>query len=187
MFGEGEGWAGVVAAWEGGHGACAARQEGGPPALAPARPTGVLSWLFTHLGALLLPIQLHAYTGVPLLLGFVFMLLVDEIGNSYVRYTDDEETARPSNSKITNTLGLAVHAADTARTFHLFAEGLLGSPRGLNTESLEYAATQLLAAQQRQVLQSLLSGILESSTEAEKSNEIDKALARLITEKEKDY
>ena len=39
------------------------------------------------------------------------MLLVDEIGNSYVHYTDDAESARPSNCKITTTPSLAVHAA----------------------------------------------------------------------------
>ncbi|XP_032338151.1 zinc transporter ZIP9 isoform X2 [Camelus ferus] len=56
--------------------------------------------------------QLHAYIGVSLVLGFVFMLLVDQIGSSHVHSTDDPETARPSNSKITTTLGLVVHAAD---------------------------------------------------------------------------
>uniref|UniRef100_A0A2I3LRJ5 Zinc transporter ZIP9 n=1 Tax=Papio anubis TaxID=9555 RepID=A0A2I3LRJ5_PAPAN len=56
--------------------------------------------------------QLHAYIGVSLVLGFVFMLLVDQIGNSHVHPTDDPEAARSSNSKITTTLGLVVHAAD---------------------------------------------------------------------------
>ncbi|ELV09431.1 Zinc transporter ZIP9 [Tupaia chinensis] len=55
--------------------------------------------------------QLHAYIGVSLVLGFVFMLLVDQIGSSHVHSTDDPETTRPSNSKITTTLGLVVHAA----------------------------------------------------------------------------
>uniref|UniRef100_A0A1D5R9K7 Zinc transporter ZIP9 n=2 Tax=Cercopithecinae TaxID=9528 RepID=A0A1D5R9K7_MACMU len=55
--------------------------------------------------------QLHAYIGVSLVLGFVFMLLVDQIGNSHVHPTDDPEAARSSNSKITTTLGLVVHAA----------------------------------------------------------------------------
>ncbi|XP_016079343.1 PREDICTED: zinc transporter ZIP9 [Miniopterus natalensis] len=55
--------------------------------------------------------QLHAYIGVSLVLGFVFMLLVDQIGSSHVHSTDDPEAARPSNSKITTTLGLVVHAA----------------------------------------------------------------------------
>lgn len=55
--------------------------------------------------------QLHAYIGVSLVLGFVFMLLVDQIGSSHVHSTDDPETTRPSSSKITTTLGLVVHAA----------------------------------------------------------------------------
>lgn len=55
--------------------------------------------------------HLHAYIGVSLVLGFVFMLLVDQIGSSHVHSTDDPETARASNSKITTTLGLVVHAA----------------------------------------------------------------------------
>ncbi|XP_052041515.1 zinc transporter ZIP9 isoform X3 [Apodemus sylvaticus] len=55
--------------------------------------------------------QLHASIGVSLVLGFVFMLLVDQIGSSHVHSTDDPETARPSSSKITTTLGLVVHAA----------------------------------------------------------------------------
>lgn len=55
--------------------------------------------------------QLHAYIGVSLVLGFVFMLLVDQIGSSHVHSTDDPEAPRPSSSKITTTLGLVVHAA----------------------------------------------------------------------------
>ncbi|XP_053457260.1 zinc transporter ZIP9 isoform X1 [Nycticebus coucang] len=55
--------------------------------------------------------QLHAYIGVSLVLGFVFMLLVDQIGNSHVHSADDPEAARSSSSKITTTLGLVVHAA----------------------------------------------------------------------------
>ncbi|XP_006865644.1 PREDICTED: zinc transporter ZIP9 isoform X1 [Chrysochloris asiatica] len=55
--------------------------------------------------------QLHAYIGVSLVLGFVFMLLVDQIGSSRVHAADDPEATRPSNSKITTTLGLVVHAA----------------------------------------------------------------------------
>ncbi|XP_077178714.1 zinc transporter ZIP9 [Paroedura picta] len=55
--------------------------------------------------------RLHAYIGVSLVLGFVFMLLVDQIGSSHVHTTDDPEVARTSNSKITTTLGLVVHAA----------------------------------------------------------------------------
>ncbi|XP_007442508.1 zinc transporter ZIP9 [Python bivittatus] len=55
--------------------------------------------------------RLHAYIGVSLVLGFVFMLLVDQIGNSHVHPADDPEAARSGNSKITTTLGLVVHAA----------------------------------------------------------------------------
>ncbi|MGH0157273.1 UNVERIFIED_CONTAM: hypothetical protein FKN15_063358 [Acipenser sinensis] len=55
--------------------------------------------------------QLHAYIGVSLVLGFVFMLLVDQIGSSHVHATEDPEGGRTANSKITTTLGLVVHAA----------------------------------------------------------------------------
>jgi zinc transporter 9 len=34
--------------------------------------------------------QLHAYIGVSLVLGFVFMLLVDQIGSSHVHSTEGE-------------------------------------------------------------------------------------------------
>ncbi|KAM9356376.1 zinc transporter ZIP9 isoform 1-T1 [Pholidichthys leucotaenia] len=55
--------------------------------------------------------ELHACIGVSLVLGFVFMLLVDQIGNSHVHNTEDPESARVTSSKITTTLGLVVHAA----------------------------------------------------------------------------
>ncbi|XP_063039484.1 zinc transporter ZIP9 [Engraulis encrasicolus] len=55
--------------------------------------------------------QLHAYIGVSLVLGFVFMLLVDQIGSSHMHSSDDPESARVMTSKITTTLGLVVHAA----------------------------------------------------------------------------
>ncbi|KAJ3612959.1 hypothetical protein NHX12_019216 [Muraenolepis orangiensis] len=56
---------------------------------------------------------LHAYIGVSLVLGFVFMLLVDQIGSSHMHSSDaqDPEAARIASSKITTTLGLVVHAA----------------------------------------------------------------------------
>ncbi|XP_042194004.1 zinc transporter ZIP9 [Callorhinchus milii] len=54
--------------------------------------------------------MLHAYIGVSLVLGFVFMLLVDQIGSSHVHSGDDAEAVR-ANTKITTTLGLVVHAA----------------------------------------------------------------------------
>ncbi|XP_038638195.1 zinc transporter ZIP9 [Scyliorhinus canicula] len=56
-------------------------------------------------------IALHAYIGVSLVLGFVFMLLVDQIGSSHMHSSDDPEGARTANTKITTTLGLVVHAA----------------------------------------------------------------------------
>ncbi|XP_060938430.1 zinc transporter ZIP9 [Limanda limanda] len=56
--------------------------------------------------------QLHACIGVSLVLGFVFMLLVDQIGSAHVHSTaEDPESARAASSKITTTLGLVVHAA----------------------------------------------------------------------------
>ncbi|XP_053330592.1 zinc transporter ZIP9 [Spea bombifrons] len=55
--------------------------------------------------------RLHAYIGISLVLGFVFMLLVDQIGSSHMHSTDDPEAARAASSKITTTLGLVVHAA----------------------------------------------------------------------------
>ncbi|CAL8297209.1 unnamed protein product [Arctogadus glacialis] len=59
------------------------------------------------------PDSLHAYIGVSLVLGFVFMLLVDQIGSSHMHSSDaqDPEAARIASSKITTTLGLVVHAA----------------------------------------------------------------------------
>lgn len=55
--------------------------------------------------------QLHACIGVSLVLGFVFMLLVDQIGSAHVHNAEDPESARVTSSKITTTLGLVVHAA----------------------------------------------------------------------------
>uniref|UniRef100_A0A3B4BZG7 Zinc transporter ZIP9 n=1 Tax=Pygocentrus nattereri TaxID=42514 RepID=A0A3B4BZG7_PYGNA len=55
--------------------------------------------------------QLHAYIGISLVLGFVFMLLVDQIGSSHMHNSDDPEAARAASSKVTTTLGLVVHAA----------------------------------------------------------------------------
>ncbi|XP_046711628.1 zinc transporter ZIP9 isoform X2 [Silurus meridionalis] len=55
--------------------------------------------------------ELHAFIGVSLVMGFVFMLLVDQIGSSHIHSVDDPEAARVASSKITTTLGLVVHAA----------------------------------------------------------------------------
>ncbi|XP_061699742.1 zinc transporter ZIP9 [Syngnathoides biaculeatus] len=55
--------------------------------------------------------HLHACIGVSLVLGFVFMLLVDQIGSSHMHSAEDSESARVASSKMTTTLGLVVHAA----------------------------------------------------------------------------
>ncbi|CAL8274256.1 unnamed protein product [Merluccius merluccius] len=57
--------------------------------------------------------SLHSYIGLSLVLGFVFMLLVDQIGSSHMHSSDtqDPEAARIASSKLTTTLGLVVHAA----------------------------------------------------------------------------
>uniref|UniRef100_A0A8C4SNV5 Zinc transporter ZIP9 n=1 Tax=Erpetoichthys calabaricus TaxID=27687 RepID=A0A8C4SNV5_ERPCA len=78
----------------------------GKPQEGPARFTVAAEHDHAHDHA-----QLHAYIGVSLVLGFVFMLLVDQIGTSHVHSADDPEAARTANSKITTTLGLVVHAA----------------------------------------------------------------------------
>uniref|UniRef100_A0A4W5KNC1 Zinc transporter ZIP9 n=1 Tax=Hucho hucho TaxID=62062 RepID=A0A4W5KNC1_9TELE len=63
--------------------------------------------------------HLHAYIGVSLVLGFVFMLLVDQIGSAHVHSSvDDPESARVASSKITTTLGLVVHAAGKLASLH---------------------------------------------------------------------
>nr|CAG4648913.1 EOG090X0EEU [Polyphemus pediculus] len=52
---------------------------------------------------------LHTVIGLALVLGFIFMLLIDQIGTSKSR---DPESGSPRNSKsFTATLGLVVHAA----------------------------------------------------------------------------
>ncbi|CAH1263178.1 zinc transporter ZIP9-like [Branchiostoma lanceolatum] len=59
--------------------------------------------------------ELHQYIGVSLVLGFVFMLLVDQIGGAHGHsHTPDPEGSTPTKqnrNKITATLGLVVHAA----------------------------------------------------------------------------
>ncbi|XP_002732977.1 zinc transporter ZIP9-like [Saccoglossus kowalevskii] len=58
---------------------------------------------------------LHVYIGFALVIGFVFMLLVDQIGGAHLHSAqgDSENSNRTSTgrSKITATLGLVVHAA----------------------------------------------------------------------------
>lgn len=59
--------------------------------------------------------EAHSVIGITLVLGFVFMLLVDQIGNSLGKTTaNDAEggtNGTKDKSKITATLGLVVHAA----------------------------------------------------------------------------
>jgi len=57
-------------------------------------------------------VELHSWIGVALVLGFVFMLIVDQIGghvHSHVSAADS--SAGQNRNKITATLGLVVHAA----------------------------------------------------------------------------
>jgi len=53
--------------------------------------------------------EFHAIIGVALVLGFVFMLLIDQIGSSHSR--DPESGSSRSSRSFTATLGLIVHAA----------------------------------------------------------------------------
>lgn len=48
--------------------------------------------------------QLHACIGVSLVLGFVFMLLVDQIGSSHVHNTEGQLNGRPQKIKASNAL-----------------------------------------------------------------------------------
>ncbi|NXS01175.1 S39A9 protein, partial [Oxylabes madagascariensis] len=52
--------------------------------------------------------RLHAYIGVSLVLGFVFMLLVDQIGSSHVHSTDVKHTQRQGNSFCLDSCQLTV-------------------------------------------------------------------------------
>jgi len=57
-------------------------------------------------------VELHSWIGVALVLGFVFMLLVDQIGGHMHSHGGSAEPASGQNrNKITATLGLVVHAA----------------------------------------------------------------------------
>ncbi|PIK53089.1 putative zinc transporter ZIP9-A [Apostichopus japonicus] len=59
--------------------------------------------------------EAHHLIGVALVLGFVFMLLVDQCSgggsHSHGTTTDNESQQRTSSNKITATIGLVVHAA----------------------------------------------------------------------------
>jgi len=57
-------------------------------------------------------VELHSWIGVALVLGFVFMLLVDQIGGHMHSHAGAAESAPgQARNKITATLGLVVHAA----------------------------------------------------------------------------
>jgi len=57
-------------------------------------------------------VELHSWIGVALVLGFVFMLLVDQIGGHMHSHAGaGESSAGQNRNKITATLGLVVHAA----------------------------------------------------------------------------
>lgn len=59
--------------------------------------------------------DVHSIIGVTLVAGFIFMLLVDQIGGSMHSHSAPTDTESPGHSqnrnKITATLGLVVHAA----------------------------------------------------------------------------
>ncbi|XP_052105210.1 zinc transporter ZIP9-like isoform X1 [Mytilus californianus] len=74
----------------------------------------------------------HSIIGVTLVIGFIFMLLVDQIGGSHMHGSSDPESqdsiVQQNRNKITATLGLVVHAA---------ADGVaLGAAVMLNHSSL---------------------------------------------------
>lgn len=58
-------------------------------------------------------IEPHSVIGVALVLGFIFMLLIDQIGSNHSRLqsADPENGMKQDRYKITATLGLVVHAA----------------------------------------------------------------------------
>ncbi|XP_054712036.1 LOW QUALITY PROTEIN: zinc transporter ZIP9-like [Uloborus diversus] len=53
----------------------------------------------------------HSVIGVALVLGFVFMLLIDQISSHGRVSQDPESSMKPDRQKITATIGLVVHAA----------------------------------------------------------------------------
>ncbi|XP_022251169.1 zinc transporter ZIP9-like isoform X1 [Limulus polyphemus] len=57
--------------------------------------------------------ETHSVIGVTLVLGFIFMLLIDQIGSAYTRISNSDAEAGPKEDRyrITATLGLVVHAA----------------------------------------------------------------------------
>lgn len=57
--------------------------------------------------------EMHTFIGIALVLGFVFMLIIDQLGgkHTHVQTLDGTETTHHNRNKITATLGLVVHAA----------------------------------------------------------------------------
>ncbi|KAJ0062944.1 hypothetical protein NL108_009432, partial [Boleophthalmus pectinirostris] len=89
--------------------------------------------------------QLHACIGVSLVLGFVFMLLVDQIGSSHMHSTDGKypESGRAASSKITTTLGLVVHAAGRFKISDGVALGAAASTSQTSVQLIVFVAIML--------------------------------------------
>lgn len=80
----------------------------------------------------------HNYIGMALVLGFVFMLVVDQIGGSHVRAQDTEAGTSKDRSRITATLGLVVHAAADG-----VALGAAASTKHTDVEMIVFIAIML--------------------------------------------
>lgn len=90
-------------------------------------------------------LEVHHYIGISLVLGFVFMLLIDQLGHSHSSSSrqsqGDSEAAvtQPKDStKITATLGLVVHAAADG-----IALGAAASTSHKDTEIIVFIAIML--------------------------------------------
>lgn len=79
--------------------------------------------------------ELHSWIGVALVLGFVFMLLVDQIGGSIHSRTSGDSSSR---NRITATLGLVVHAAADG-----IALGAAASTSQMHVEMIVFVAIML--------------------------------------------
>lgn len=79
--------------------------------------------------------ELHSWIGVALVLGFVFMLLVDQIGGSIHSRAGGESSSR---NRITATLGLVVHAAADG-----IALGAAASTSQVHVEMIVFVAIML--------------------------------------------
>ncbi|XP_014671011.1 PREDICTED: zinc transporter ZIP9-like [Priapulus caudatus] len=83
------------------------------------------------------------YIGISLVLGFLFMLIVDQIGGSHSRSQDSPDaesgaTAKDRSPNITATLGLVVHAAADG-----IALGAAASTTHTDTEMIVFIAIML--------------------------------------------